>query len=553
MSSKRNSRESHSGSMSSMKNLDDTYNFGDQFLYDKPTEDDQEKSKVIEESDSTYLIQLSSGKGLEQEMSDGIPNLIEKIYSARPGQSPTRNQESEIVQKAIIRIQREQDKMPWDRKLQSEDQTRGRSQREEGTRICASRGLLTIMKALKKARENEQETTWNWRAQMKGLVGEAVVVSDILTRDDNAGVDNEETKPDRINISKSELGKILWKLEVEIHGHCSLLNTKFLHRFLYDTSSSIFSSPLTCISSLCQDSFISTLHHLTSALQQAVQFLEWSSQGSFQSSHHNGQEMSVENVSSGLVPQGQKASDYDNSDPVPPRQNVVPTAEKTDSSQQGLEFLFSPLLEEYYNPTHGQAEENNNNQAPNASFQEDEFINPFCTRVQGNWEEGIDFEESFALVVVGSRRGLRCSAGQGSVIQDHPEKSVYLLRISCCWIKASSIRAWYDELSNFMMAKDLEMSLMGELEIEILFRDFDHQSQQGLFINQATFSDADHAGCLDTREKALLARDTDSLVINLYVVFKESKLHSCNVFSKIEASTWLSIASVSCNGDGTRA
>ncbi|GJW53013.1 retrovirus-related pol polyprotein from transposon TNT 1-94 [Tanacetum coccineum] len=94
------------------------------------------------------------------------------------------------------------------------------------------------------------------------------------------------------------------------------------------------------------------------------------------------QEMSVENVSSGLVPQGQKASDYDNSDPVPPRQNVVPTAEKTDSSQQGLEFLFSPLLEEYYNPTHGLAEENNNDQAPNASFQEDEFINPFCTQVQ---------------------------------------------------------------------------------------------------------------------------------------------------------------------------
>ncbi|GJZ07553.1 hypothetical protein Tco_0541346 [Tanacetum coccineum] len=31
------------------------------------------------------------------------------------------------------------------------------------------------------------------------------------------------------------------------------------------------------------------------------------------------QEMSVENVSSGLVPQGQKASDYDNSDPVYPK------------------------------------------------------------------------------------------------------------------------------------------------------------------------------------------------------------------------------------------
>ncbi|GJT45327.1 retrovirus-related pol polyprotein from transposon TNT 1-94 [Tanacetum coccineum] len=60
----------------------------------------------------------------------------------------------------------------------------------------------------------------------------------------------------------------------------------------------------------------------------------------------------------------------DYSDPMPPRQNVVPTVEKIDLSQQGLEFLFSPLLEEYYNPTHDQAEENNNDQALNASFQE---------------------------------------------------------------------------------------------------------------------------------------------------------------------------------------
>ncbi|GJY88104.1 hypothetical protein Tco_0502732 [Tanacetum coccineum] len=30
------------------------FNFGDQFLHDKPTEDDQEKSKVREESDSTF-------------------------------------------------------------------------------------------------------------------------------------------------------------------------------------------------------------------------------------------------------------------------------------------------------------------------------------------------------------------------------------------------------------------------------------------------------------------------------------------------------------------
>ncbi|GJX72806.1 hypothetical protein Tco_0311401 [Tanacetum coccineum] len=94
------------------------------------------------------------------------------------------------------------------------------------------------------------------------------------------------------------------------------------------------------------------------------------------------QEMYVENVSSDLVPQGKKASDYENSDPVPPRQNVVPSVEKTDSSHQELEFLFSPLIEEYYTPANGHAEDNNNDQAPNASFQEDEFINPFFTRVQ---------------------------------------------------------------------------------------------------------------------------------------------------------------------------
>ncbi|GJS44117.1 retrovirus-related pol polyprotein from transposon TNT 1-94 [Tanacetum coccineum] len=219
------------------------------------------------------------------------------------------------------------------------------------------------------------------------------------------------------------------------------------------------------------------------------------------------QEMSVENVSSGLVPQGQKASDYDNSDPVPPRQNVVPTAEKTDSSQQGLEFLFSPLLEEYYNPTHGQAEENNNNQAPNASFQEDEFINPFCTRVQeivsivepknikeamadSAWieamqdelhqfdrlkEEGINFEESFAPVARLEavrifvalpiyqmdvktaflngplKEEVYVAQPKGFIDPDHLEK-VYLLRKALYGLKQGP-RAWYDELSNFLMSK----------------------------------------------------------------------------------------------------
>ncbi|GKC07493.1 hypothetical protein Tco_0999103, partial [Tanacetum coccineum] len=44
--------ESSSATLSSMKNLVETDNFGDQFLNDKPTEDDQEKTNVVDETDS---------------------------------------------------------------------------------------------------------------------------------------------------------------------------------------------------------------------------------------------------------------------------------------------------------------------------------------------------------------------------------------------------------------------------------------------------------------------------------------------------------------------
>ncbi|GJZ57974.1 retrovirus-related pol polyprotein from transposon TNT 1-94 [Tanacetum coccineum] len=144
------------------------------------------------------------------------------------------------------------------------------------------------------------------------------------------------------------------------------------------------------------------------------------------------EETSVANDTSGLVPQRQKASDYDNSDPVPQLQNVSPSADTIAPSQQELDLLFGPLYDEFFNtepstPTNVYAEENNDDQA--------EFTNPFCTPVQeaaesssrnvaepkiikeamadSAWieamqeelhqfdrlqEEGIDFEESFALV-----------------------------------------------------------------------------------------------------------------------------------------------------------
>nr|GEU44662.1 copia-type Pol polyprotein [Tanacetum cinerariifolium] len=119
----------------------------------------------------------------------------------------------------------------------------------------------------------------------------------------------------------------------------------------------------------------------------------------------------VANDTLGLVLQRQKASDYDNSDPVPQIQNVRPLANTTVPSQQELDLLFGPLYDEFFNAgtlsfhkssfpidnskqrdtpptiniqssieptylTNANAKENNDNQA------EDEFTNPFCTPVR---------------------------------------------------------------------------------------------------------------------------------------------------------------------------
>nr|GEX64239.1 ribonuclease H-like domain-containing protein [Tanacetum cinerariifolium] len=139
-------------------------------------------------------------------------------------------------------------------------------------------------------------------------------------------------------------------------------------------------------------------------------------------------EMSVTNDTSGLIPQRKKASNYDNSGPVPQLQNVSPLVDTIAPSQQELGLLFGPLYDEFFtagtlsvnnsssptdnskqqdtppttnilssteptNPINANAEENNDNQAEDTQFQQDEFINPFCTP-----EEGIDLEESFAPV-----------------------------------------------------------------------------------------------------------------------------------------------------------
>nr|GFC98757.1 retrovirus-related Pol polyprotein from transposon TNT 1-94 [Tanacetum cinerariifolium] len=57
----------------------------------------------------------------------------------------------------------------------------------------------------------------------------------------------------------------------------------------------------------------------------------------------------VANNTSGLVPQRQQASDYDNPDPIPQRQDVSSSADADVPSQKELDLLFGPLYDEIFN------------------------------------------------------------------------------------------------------------------------------------------------------------------------------------------------------------
>nr|GEV38118.1 integrase, catalytic region, zinc finger, CCHC-type, peptidase aspartic, catalytic [Tanacetum cinerariifolium] len=71
----------------------------------------------------------------------------------------------------------------------------------------------------------------------------------------------------------------------------------------------------------------------------------------------------------GLVPQRQKASDYDNSDPAPHIQNVLTLADIITPSQQELYLLFGPLYDELFNE--GTLSVNKSSSPTNNSKQQD--------------------------------------------------------------------------------------------------------------------------------------------------------------------------------------
>ncbi|GJT27949.1 hypothetical protein Tco_0908224 [Tanacetum coccineum] len=208
-------------------------------------------------------------------------------------------------------------------RIMSESKPEATQRRQSG---IAFRDTFIVSK--KRKQENEQEKAWELKAQMKELClgsdeeklileWEVDVDSEHFDRDDNAGDDNEETNPDPKEIYNQDSYENLFR-------DCAIL------MILMDTS-----GPVPQFMAPDHSSSGPVLYEMTPD-QILLDLMP------------NRQETSVDNISSDLVSNKQKASDYDISGPVPPRKNVVSLADKTDSSQKEIEFLFNHFFEEYF-------------------------------------------------------------------------------------------------------------------------------------------------------------------------------------------------------------
>ncbi|GJX82251.1 retrovirus-related pol polyprotein from transposon TNT 1-94 [Tanacetum coccineum] len=237
-------------------------------------------------------------------------------------------------------------------------------------------------------------------------------------------------------------------------------------------------------------------------------------------------ETSVDNNTSGLVPQRQIASDYDNSSPVPPTSNnstssVNNSSSPTDNSKQqdtppttNIQSSTEPTT-----PTNVNAEENNDNQAEDTQTiiklkwlwknkkDEDQIVIRNKARLVAKGyaqEEGIDFEESFTPVACLEavwifvayvahksfpiyqmdvktvflngplKEEVYVAKPNGFVDPDYPEK-VYRLKKPLYGLKQAP-RAWGTINMGLWYPKDSGFEV-------------------------TAFSDANHAGCINTHKR----------------------------------------------------
>ncbi|GJW25100.1 retrovirus-related pol polyprotein from transposon TNT 1-94, partial [Tanacetum coccineum] len=367
-------------------------------------------------------------------------------------------------------------------------------------------------------------------------------------------------------------------------------------------------------------------------------------------------ETSVANDTPGLVPQRQKVSDYDNSDPVLQLQKVSPLTDTTIPSQQELDLLFGPLYDEFFitvtsrvnkssSPTVNSAQQNIHPSMiihPTSEIVESSSrnINPeMCmftltvsTTEQKNimeamadsaWIEAMQEElHQFDRLQVWElvdkpfgknmdvkteflngplKEEVYVAQPDGFVDPDHPEK-VYRLRKALYGLKQAP-RAWYDELSNFLISEGftkgqsigtpmatkpkLDADLISEpvdqtyyrskigslmyltssrpdivqavcycaryqarltekhlKEVKRIFRYLRGTINMGLWYPKGSgfkltaFSNANHAGCIDTRKSISggIQFQGDKLISWM------SKKHDCTTMSSVKAETEYQVA-----------
>nr|GEV28163.1 retrovirus-related Pol polyprotein from transposon TNT 1-94 [Tanacetum cinerariifolium] len=146
----------------------------------------------------------------------------------------------------------------------------------------------------------------------------------------------------------------------------------------------------------------------------------------------------VANDTSGLVPQRQKASDYDNPDLVPQRQDVSSSADVHVPSQQELDLLFGPLYDEFFNAEEGE------------HLPDDEITNPFCASAQ---EEAESSSHNLEQVHGNLSRPVQTR----QKLEIDPEMCMYALTVSTAkpknikeaMVESAWIEAMQEELHQF--------------------------------------------------------------------------------------------------------
>nr|GEZ64295.1 hypothetical protein [Tanacetum cinerariifolium] len=223
-------------------------------------------------------------------------------------------------------------------------------------------------------------------------------------------------------------------------------------------------------------------------------------------------ETSVANNTSGLVPQRQKASDYDNPDPSTSapstHTNVNAEENNNDQAEEGEHIPDDEFTNPFCAPTQEVAESSSHNIGNSnvPTFNQPQLSEYRWTKdhplgqVRGNPSRPVQTRRKlatdpemcmYALTVstaepknikeamadsawIEAMRRFMLHNLNGFVDPDHPEK-VYRLRKALFGLKQAP-RTWYDKLSKFLTSKGFTKGLQI------------HQSPRGIFINQAKYT-----------------------------------------------------------------